>query len=125
MYTDAGIKTRCPISPNESPLIVQFLHQTVKSFIQKPGNLNFLSNARSPCLNGIYYIAKYMLALAKRGSRSSDGASKSITVEYVFNLLNIAKFAEAASPASFAEVCKECGDNGIAWLFNSEVWAVP
>jgi hypothetical protein len=103
-------------------LIVQFIHQTVKSFIQRPQILGLHLNAQSPnfCI-GAFLRVKYVLALTFHYNSSNNARvlrPKNLWAEY----LGIGTCsAEATSSTLCADIFEECGDAKISWLFGGEV----
>lgn len=112
----------CPYATEPPGLIVQFIHQTVKSFIQRPRILGLLSNAQSPefCI-GAFLRVKYVLALTFHYNSSNNARVlrlKNLWAEY---LGNGTCSAEATSSTLCADIFEECGDAKISWLFDGEV----
>jgi hypothetical protein len=112
----------CPAVPRESPLIVQLIHQTVKSFIQKPSTLGLLSNARSTASNcELSLVVKYILALTFQFATARDGPAVQNSHQWAIHIFSHARNIERSSK-SYADLYEECGNARIAWLFSNETW---
>jgi hypothetical protein len=112
----------CPYATKLPGLKVQFIHQTVKSFIQRPRILGLLSNAQSlDFCDGAFLGVKYILALTFDYT-SSNKAVFLLRKQLLVRLLHHCTIlAEATSSILCADILEECGDTKISWLFGGQV----
>jgi len=134
----------CPVPHRrgETIYLVQFLHQTVKTFSLSAYRATELTSRYSLHDNGHAYIARYFLALLFHHSQSysdvqrrfclADGEKNALTEQNfwgrygAFNLIEaLAQYvpvAESKTPKVLLSSFVESGDDRISDLFYSPVW---
>ena len=129
-----------PYVGGETTYIVQFLHQTVKTFSQISPWPTHSIDDRYPCHNGHAYIAKYILALVFQhlpdGSHADIGFfedgdtyghkdsfwGRSRAFHLILSLYDYMSRAESKSPRILLPSLIECGDDRISNLFRDHGW---
>ena len=135
----------CP-APNrrgEPIYVVQFLHQTVKTFSPSALWATHLTENRLPHHDGNAYIAKYILALlfhhlqsdsnVKKRFDDSEGAESSMDKKYFWSrneafrlvepLQDYMSLAESKTPKVLLPSLMEYGDDRISDLFRRDSWS--
>ena len=132
-----------PYRRGEPIYVVQFLHQTVKTFSQSAlWATTCLTENRFPCHDGNAYIARYILALLfhhrqsdsnieRRFGRSDDEES-SVNKQYFWGkmgafhvidpLIRHMSLSESKTPKVLLPSLMELGDDGVSDVFNNGMW---
>ena len=125
----------------ESRYVIQFIHQTVKTFSQSTLRATSVKENRFPCHNGYAYIAKYILALLFHHRQSdsknvwhhfnSDEENSATTQGFwgrhgaaylIETLCNYISRAESETPKVLLSSLVEFGDDRISDLFHLRIW---
>ena len=109
----------CPVEAqsDERTSVVQLLHQTAKSYLQRRDVRTDIQNAHEAPDNGYVYMLKYILVICSLYlTGRNENPEKKLNSTVLSQLEYYATHTELTTKKSHIELFQELGDAGVFWL---------